>query len=48
MINSFITLLLLVAFSNTAIAARDDQTGDCIRKGKCRDMSPVNVPDCIK
>lgn len=33
------TLLISIVSSSNALAltARDDQTGDCIRKGKCKD-----------
>jgi hypothetical protein len=43
-----LTLIGILGFNSVSLAARDDQTGDCIRRGDCRDMRPVNVPECIK
>lgn len=45
-----LTLIGVLGFSSISLAARDEQSGDCIRKGNCKDikLAPVNVPDCIK
>lgn len=35
-----IALLTIINIASPTLAARDDQTGDCIKKGKCKDMNP--------
>jgi len=32
-----IAILTILNIANPTLAARDDQTGDCIKKGKCKD-----------
>jgi hypothetical protein len=43
-----LTLIGILGFNSVSLAARDDQTGDCLRRGDCRYMRPINVPECIK
>lgn len=37
---SLIAILTIVNIASVGLAARDDQTGDCIRQGKCNGMNP--------
>jgi hypothetical protein len=32
-----IAILTILNIASLTLAARDDQTGDCIKKGKCKD-----------
>jgi hypothetical protein len=32
-----IAILTILSIASPTLAARDDQTGDCIKKGKCKD-----------
>lgn len=32
-----IAILTILNIASPTLAARDDQTGDCIKKGKCKD-----------
>lgn len=34
---ALIAILTILNIANPTLAARDDQTGDCIKKGKCKD-----------
>lgn len=37
---ALIAILTIVNIASVGLAARDDQTGDCIRQGKCNGMNP--------
>jgi hypothetical protein len=34
---ALIAVLAILNIASPTLAARDDQTGDCIKKGKCKD-----------
>ena len=34
---ALITILTILNIASVGLAARDDQTGDCLRQGKCKD-----------
>ena len=34
---ALIAVLTILNIASPTLASRDDQTGDCIRKGKCKD-----------
>jgi hypothetical protein len=34
---ALIAVLAILNIASMGLAARDDQTGDCIKKGKCKD-----------
>lgn len=34
---ALIAILTILNIASMGLAARDDQTGDCIKKGKCKD-----------
>lgn len=38
-----IAVLTIVNTASPTLAARDEQTGDCIKIGKCKDMNPPQL-----
>ena len=34
---ALIAILTILNIANPTLAARDDQTGDCLRQGQCKD-----------
>jgi hypothetical protein len=42
---ALIAVLTIFNIASVGLAARDEQTGDCVRQGKCKDM---NLPQLGK